>query len=420
MILSLVGCASGGNGPPAKPGPAKPTAETHRFEALNAKIPGLLANNRERLDEMMRAVGVGSSTYDPAHKPVAVFDWDNTVMRNDIGDATFFWMLRHDKILQPPGRDWDVTNRKLTPAAREVLNGACDSLAEPEHPLPTSSSAACADALLAIYDGKTPSGAAAWDQESTLTMHQPYGWVAQLQAGYTPAEVSAFAKQAFAENAAAPVGTKQKVGSHEVTGWVRIYEPMRDLIHALGHNGFEVWVVSASAQPLVAVTGERVGVPPDHVVGIRTMVDSAGKLTYRLAGCGTEPDGADTVITFNQGKRCWINKAIFRLPPQAQLGKADAAHRPAFAAGDSDTDLAMVQDATQLRLVINRNKMGVMCNAYASHEGRWLVQPMFIEPLPQRAEPYSCSTARDATGAPLVDEVGKPMADVQDRVFALP
>lgn len=35
-------------------------------------------------------------------KPVAVFDWDNTVVKNDIGDATFYYMLKHDEILQPP------------------------------------------------------------------------------------------------------------------------------------------------------------------------------------------------------------------------------------------------------------------------------------------------------------------------------
>ena len=25
------------------------------------------------------------------------------MMKNDIGDATFFWMVNHDRFLQPPG-----------------------------------------------------------------------------------------------------------------------------------------------------------------------------------------------------------------------------------------------------------------------------------------------------------------------------
>jgi hypothetical protein len=37
---------------------------------------------------------------------------------------------------------------------------------------------------------------------------------------------------------------------------------------------------------------------------------------------------------------------------------------------------------------------------------------MFIEPLPQKAEPYKCSDARDEDGQPMT---GKP-----DTIFALP
>jgi hypothetical protein len=108
------------------------------------------------------------------------------------------------------------------------------------------------------------------------------------------------------------------------------------------------------------------------------------------------------VITFNEGKRCWINKAIFKLPDSEQLSRAkDPMKRPAFAAGDSDTDLAMVQDATVLKLTIDRNKRALMCNAWNNAGDRWLVQPMFIEPLPARTEAYSCEG--------LIDEDGKPI-----------
>src|SRR5437016_3464948 len=112
--------------------PAVAPAPSHRH--LDAD--GWLAKNRARIDAFLDAQNGG----------VAVFDWDNTMMRNDIGDATFFWMLRHDKILQPPERDWSRTNRRLTKAARESLK-ACDAIAEPGKPLPTSRNAGCADAI---------------------------------------------------------------------------------------------------------------------------------------------------------------------------------------------------------------------------------------------------------------------------------
>jgi phosphoserine phosphatase len=206
----------------------------------------------------------------------------------------------------------------------------------------------------------------------------------------------AIATRVYEENAAAPIGATQTIGTtKDLPAWVRIYEPMHDLQDALRAAGFDVWVVSASAQPLVEIVASHVGVAADHVVGIRTN-------GYHLERCGTDPDGADTVITFDEGKRCWINRAIFHLPENEQLSRAtDPMKRPAFAAGDSDTDLAMVQDATTLKLVIDRNKPALMCNAWNNAGDRWLVQPMFIEPLPPRTEPYRCEGLFDEDGKPI-------------------
>jgi hypothetical protein len=385
---------------------------------LDPSIPGFLPANRARIDRMLAERGNGSASFDPAHPPVATFDWDNTVMRNDIGDATMSWMLLHDAILQPPNRDWSVTSEDLTPAALSALHAACDAAAEPGKPLPTSTTPSCADEIFSIYDaGKTNAGAPAWSHETTLTTKQPYAWEARLLAGHTPDEIRGFAREAYKTDGSAPLHTTRTIGTHkDVTAWVHVYEPMRDLIGALQKNGFDVWVVSASPQYVTEIVAHEVGIAPDHVVGVRT-VRAAGnadeRLGYDLESCGGAPKNA--VMTFDQGKRCWINKAIFRLPEASQLARADAAHRPAFSAGDSDTDVAFVQDATELKLVIDRHKVALMCNAFANRADRWLVQPMFIDPLPLRKEPYPCSTAVDAAGAPLVDETGARMPDQTPR-----
>jgi hypothetical protein len=49
-------------------------------------------DNRERIDAMLDDIGAA-----PAQRTVAVFDWDNTIIKNDVGDATMFWMLRHEQ-----------------------------------------------------------------------------------------------------------------------------------------------------------------------------------------------------------------------------------------------------------------------------------------------------------------------------------
>ena len=391
IAIALAGHVFGACGG-AQPAPKTTNAPVASVRHLDPKSPWL-DRNRARIDAMLDSLH--------GQKRVAVFDWDNTMMRNDIGDATFFYMLQHDLILQPPNRDWSITSKHLTPAARAEL-AACDKAAEPGKPLATSKSVVCADVLVHVYDeGKTLTNKPAWDDD-TKTIHYSYAWGAQLQAGHTPEEMHAIATRAYEENAAAPIGTTQTIGTaKDLAAWVRIYEPMHDLQDSLRAAGFDVWVVSASSQPLVEVVASHVGVDANHAVGIRTMIKD-GKLDYRLQGCGTEPDGADTVITFNEGKRCWINRAIFHLAENEQLSRAtDPTKRPTFAAGDSDTDLAMVQDATALKLVIDRNKHALMCNAWSNDGDRWLVQPMFIEPLPPHAEPYDCKG--------LVDEDGKPI-----------
>ena len=90
-------------------------------------------------------------------------------------------------------------------------------------------------------------------------------------------------------------------------------------------------------------------------------------------------------------------------------------------AGDADTDATMVRDATGAHIAINRNKPELMCRAYANADSRWIVNPMFIEPLPQLKTPYPRSTtayiAADGKEGPVIGEDGKPIPDQQDTVF---
>lgn len=388
-------------------------------------------SNRDKLDQMMQSYGQCSSGYSATRKPVAVFDWDNTVVKNDVGDGTFYHLLAHDAILQPPAKNWRLTSRFLTADATAALDTACAALSAAGSPLPTSTNTACAKELLTIYtDGKTTGGKAAFAGWNYRRIEPSYAWLAQLLAGYTPAQVQAYASAAKAENLANAIDTKATIGGTQVTAWIRIYEPQKDLIAKLQANGFDVWVVSASPQPIVEVWAQAVGVAADHVIGIRN-VESAGKYTYDLQGCGDVPagtnDGAgnatgNTLITYIDGKRCWINKVIYGDNSATAIQKsADTSKRQVFAAGDSDTDVTFLQDATALKLVLNRNKKELMCNAYGNAGGKWLVNPMFIQPRAQQTTPYACSTTacKDAAGTsvPCVDENGATIPDQADTVF---
>ena len=399
---------------PAKPGAPGATGDagpTKPMRLLDERVGAWTTTNRTRINKLITDRGFTSATFDPTKRPVAAFDWDNTIMKNDIGDATFFWMIKHDKIRQPAGLDWATTSAALTTDAKAALNAACDGLAAAGDALTTSTNTDCADALFKIYDGlKTPGGLDAWTTSYATTdkMNFAYAWVAQLTAGSTPDEVRGYARAAYAENSTAPIDTTQTVGtSTGLNGYVRVYEEMIDLIGTLQDNGFDVWITTASPQFIVDAISSEVGIAPNHVLGIRSVV-TGGVVTSNLQGCGTIADGDNTMITFDTGKRCWINKVVFKVPAATQaITNPDATKRQVFAAGDSDTDIAFLKDATDLKLVINRNKGQVMCNALNNYQGKWMVEPMFIKPKSKKLTPYDCPTIKDSNGAPGVkDEAG--------------
>ncbi|MFI5300652.1 MAG: haloacid dehalogenase-like hydrolase [Polyangiales bacterium] len=382
-----------------------------------------LAANRAAINGVLATYGRGGAKWNGAHRPVATIDWDNTMMKNDLGDATLFWMLRNEKILQPVRRNWQTTSKKLTYEGNALLNRACNGAADPGRPLATAHVPACADAILTAYlDGATKDGAKIWTEETTATTHQPYAWAAQIMAGYTADEQREFAKAALAEAKTKPLGTTFTVGTRAgLPASVQLYDEMKDLVGALQDDGFEAWIVSASPQTVVEVAAAEARVDRAHVIGIRTIIDDQLKATARLVGCATIPDGDDTIIPFSEGKRCWINRAVFELPPNAQLLRpTDPATRAVFAAGDSDGDVAMLQDASALKLVLNRGRLQVMCNAYANAGNTWRVQPMFLGPAPRHVQPFPCAGAVDAKGDRLTEESGAAIGDQFDSVYALP
>lgn len=351
-------------------------------------------DNAERIEAAIVELGVLSDSYDPAQPPVAVFDWDNTVIKNDIGDMTVFWMLNNNLVLQPPARDWSMVNPLFTAEALAGLNLACDAQGEPGQPLLTDQtddlSRACADAILAAYyDGLAVTGEDAYLGGETETLEPAYGLAVQLQAGYTGAEIRSMAEEARDFAVAQPIGATQTVGTGEYNAYIRIYDQIADLIAAMQDNGFDVWVVSASSQFIVEPFAAKAGVAADHVIGVRATLDATDKAEYTFQGCGTFADGNSEIITFRQGKRCWINKIIFGVADGA--AQLDQASPLAFTAGDSSTDLWMLRDAQTLRLAINRNKTELMCYAYENADGKWLINPMFIEPKGQKVDGYSCA-----------------------------
>lgn len=377
-------------------------------------------DNADQIQQVIDERGSCSRGFHHGHKPLAVFDWDNTVIKNDISDQTTFWMLRHDKVLQPKGQDWRSTSRYMTDVGAEALSEACGADVPAGEPLPTSTDTACADELLSVReDAVTTDGDEVFTGYNHRHMNASYAWIAQINAGYRPSQVRHIAARARVAALTNPIGATQQVGSHTRVAWIRYYPQIRDLIATLKLAGFDVWVVSASPKETADVWAPGVGVPRSHTIGIEQLT-THGVLNGHLAGCGGIADGDDSIMTYIDGKRCFINKEILGLKGTAQLERAPKRMRQALAGGDSTTDVTMLRDATGVRIALNRNKEELMCRAYHNLDGRWVVNPMFIQPFPKLDEPYPCSTTAyekaDGSLGPVIDEDGNVIPDQQDTV----
>ena len=370
------------------------------------------------IDERGTCSGTGIGT---GSRPVAAFDWDNTVAKNDVTDATLGWALRHDKILRPAR--WRNTSAWLTDTADRALTEACGTTVPAGAPLPTSANSRCTDEILQIREtGKTMSGADAfagdWNHRRTVPQ---YAWVPQLFTGRTPAELSSYAREARREALAAPIGSTRTLGTHTVPAYVRYYDQQRDLIRTLQRAGFDVYIVSAGSEPVTEVWSRGVGIDAAHTIAIRSILDRHGRITARNEGCGGIPATRGEAIPYIDGKRCWINQEIYGVQGAAAWQRQPRPRRPAIAGGDADTDVTFVGDATGAHLVLNRNKPELMCRAYDDTDGRWLINPMFLEPLPPRPAPYPCSTsaynAPDGVGKPLLRDNGSVVPDQRDTVY---
>jgi phosphoserine phosphatase len=324
-------------------------------------------------------------------------------------------------VLQPPSFDWKKTSGFMTDAGATALSAACGGAVPAGQPLPTSTNLDCADEILSMYiDNKTVGGQVAFAGHNFRRMEPTYAWTAQLLAGRTHAEVERMTLDAVGPQLAAPMGTKQTVGRRtDLNGWLRIYPQSGELIKAARSRGYDVWVITASPTDVVRALAGRVGIEPGHVVGIRSMTDAAGKLTYSFEGCGTVPDGNQSLISYVEGKRCWINKVVFGDKTETAIERRKDP-RQVFAAGDSDTDIDFLRDST-FKLALNRNKKEIMCYAYLNEGNSWLVNPMFIEPRPHQAAVYPCSTSAckrvDGTSGPCQDEHGVLIPDQADTVY---
>jgi hypothetical protein len=119
-----------------------------------------------------------------------------------------------------------------------------------------------------------------------------------------------------------------------------------------------------------------------HTVAIRSVTDAEGRITMDAEGCGGVGVNRGEVIPYVEGKRCWVNEHIYGVRGPAAWERQPHERRPVLGAGDADTDVTFVGDATGLRVVLDRHRPEIMCRAL---DGRQVAGPADVPRTAARA-----------------------------------
>jgi phosphoserine phosphatase len=292
-----------------------------------------------------------------------VFDFDNTIVCGDIGEATLAVLAR---------------NGTLTPST--VNSHLCASFSVPK--VGWVRMAECAD-VTEYYEALLAPIPNARRDRSPLA--NGYAWAVEVMAGLRPLDIVRSARAAFEwtngvakDMAAAPI-IEVTAGK---TGYAApfFYPEIVELIAELLRLHFDVWVVSASnvwsvrwmvldaLNPLLRARGLSPGLNADHVIGISTLLqDAEGNLfkDWLLVRENSAYAALDEkmIARFRLTSR-------FQFPVPTYSGKVAAilesiGRKPFLAIGDSPGDLPMLAFSENRLWIARLGKPGYLRAARA-------------------------------------------------------
>jgi len=240
-----------------------------------------------------------------AAPPVAVFDFDNTLILGDVALVALAYQVMDGRFGFHPADDGGffapATARRF--ARREAAAGAeRERLTE-----------ALVYDLYARY-------LTDWDGGRKLAAS---AYLVGLLHGFTVEEARQLGRDTMARAAREPLGWRVRHsadrGARVRQQWgIRVQPALRSLVERLRAGGFDVWIATASPQRLVEGAAEAFGVPPGRVVGVRSEEAHGRITTASLAP-----------VTIGAGKRAALEQRL-------------GGRRPALAVGDTWTDYELL------------------------------------------------------------------------------
>jgi phosphoserine phosphatase len=331
--------------------------------------PGWNDQARHTIQQLIRA---GSGQQLPV-----VFDFDNTLVCGDIGEAVLAVLAR---------------SGKLTPASG--IEPLCPEVRLPGRGKLTLRS--CAN-ILEYYEALL--SPTAHGQEDPTPLATGYIWATEILAGMSLAEVTEATRTAF-EQSTYPNPYVEVPPGHTAYPAPRFYAEMVELVTELLRHRFDVWVVSASnvwsvrwmvlngLNPLLKAAGSQHVIPPDRVVGVSTLLTDRQGRWYK-----------DSVLARSDRRYAAMEAASLRrftltrhpqYPVPVYSGKVaciyDALGRnPYLCAGDSPSDHPMLAISQHRLWIARHSKAAYQKKAAAfmrqTDASRWICQWVLDAPV---------------------------------------
>ncbi|MDD2464562.1 MAG: hypothetical protein PHI97_11250 [Desulfobulbus sp.] len=296
-----------------------------------------------------------------AAKPVAIFDFDNTCIFRDIGQALFRFQVQHLCYRIKPGELAAILPQETGELAgipvsfiRSTLLAAYTNLwpliqqGHIESAQQTSDYALFATLLLWCTDMAR--------KAEHLGPRYVLPFMGKMLSGFTTNELRQLAQEVVDKVVLEPlveetleVEAPQPIGriSASYSLGLHAYPEMLALMQQLEALGIERYVISASTEWLVEGAAPRLGfaVDADHIYGIRVQLAEGDRLTIN--------DSPAYPTTYREGKAEIITRRI--------------KGTPVLVAGDADTDYEMLTlPDVPIRLLINRRQSGLIASLYQS------------------------------------------------------
>jgi hypothetical protein len=267
-----------------------------------------------------------------------LFDFDNTIVRGDLGDVALLTLLEGHELVRPHRALWGPLTDEAHAAIEEAFGGRERiSLEAPGR-----------DALLSLLahvlvKETLPSGVAAFAPSRTSGMRGSYFAMAALVDALSLEARVALAEQAWARATTLAEGATHVVEGHAVAIAIRPRPAMLALRALAEEAGLEAWIVTASHEDLVRTIAPRLGFDARRVIGARPSRSLAEWPRLEEA----------PLMTFDVGKRAHVAHHAEGVPVARALQHTP---RVAIACGDADTDHAMLEDATGAIVLVDRGQ----------------------------------------------------------------